>query len=415
MRLYTALLLALVVGLAGCNDDEIEEDDSDLDPDVEVPAYPILEREKSLHLFSVEAFGQDPNIFADRMELFIDNFTEAASTEEPDEDKDEDLSRNDLGYTRLIWSEIANEEKTALLSPMLWYLDNAPLLDSRFTNNDRPYRILEKGVLSATYESDYKPLYEVIDDNIYERHQSVVFVWDFGGANGVESEEVVAGDELADWESKTIGGTIYPILPHATIWGQDVDFTSGAMIIGGTRSVAREIIVIEAVRGDSGYSLTTARFATGDVAVDTVLESHNLASEPLDFRFSVDFFTQRLIHIQFDTVVKKAYLYLANGAPLADKVEVDYIAHPEEFWIELNTSALPKSALEGLGLPAYFHPVIAGPFGDTRDYYYGKRYIKTEGAARLKLDPVFFLNATAKKDVENAFREWRVDRHEEEE
>lgn len=424
--LLTLFTLCFVINGCRDDDDEPEEETSKLHPDVDTPAYPILLEANSLHIFTVQDFFEDKingtygNIFKDRMELFIDNFTPAQSTEEPDDDADI-LSSNDLGYTRSIWTEVSNSEKDALLYAKAWEVDNLPLRDSRYTQNDREYRILTNGVLQQSRTSDYMPLYEVIDKNIYEKRQEVVFTWDFGGAADVDAKEDVSRDDIDDWETIFINRS-YTILPYASIWGDDYKFSEGAIIYGATRSIAKDILVIEAVYNNEGnnnkkFTIEKAKISSGANDITTALapySSDNNASVHLNYQFTEDFFSHHSVFLQFDTLQKQAHLFTTNNASDSDKIKVPYIEHYDKSYIEIDLSSLTKSQLDGLNIPAYFNPIIAGPFGDDNDFYYGKHYIKTDDAQRLKLEPVFFLNNIAKNDVAQAFENWRSERHEEE-
>ncbi len=429
--ILTLFSLSFVLTACHDEDDEMEDDEiSELDPAVGESAYPILEDEGSLHIFTVEKFIQhdtadtDGNIYKDQMELTFDSFLPALSTEEPDIDDDENLSDNDLGYTQIYWYEESNEDNTALDDYPPRWKDRDPLSDSKFLNNDREYLIVSDGEISDIYDSNYRPLYEVIDEEIYERHQSVVFVWDFDdidfASDTLESERDVSGDDLKDWERLFIYQG-YDILPHASIWGEDDEFSQGATIYGATRSIAKNIVVIEAVKKNSNdnYSLSTARFHSGTDDIETWLGNNypadGDAGSHLEYLFTVDFFTHHFLYMQFDTINKEVQLFTTNTTIPDNRITVEYSVNTEEKYIEIYTSSLAKTTLDGLNLPAYFNPVIAGPFGDDNDYYYGKRYIETDYDQRLKLEPVFFLNSTAKSDVETAFQEWRIERHEEEE
>ena len=125
--------------------------------------------------------------------------------------------------------------------------------------------------------------------------------------------------------------------------------------------------------------------------------------------------------MQFNTTNKTAQIFTSTGDSIAidpcpptspdnmdcQRINVPYIEHLNENYIEIDTSTLSQQRLKEYNLPGYFNPIIAGPFDTAKRFYYGKRYIKTDSDNRIKISPMFLLNDTAKNNVENAFKDWR--------
>lgn len=414
MNHYTSIkfitaLLVLCAAVSSCRDSE--EDEDGLNPYVQEPAYAILLREGSLHLLSVVTFYEDPgNIDNDLMVLHFDSFSPASTNVEPDEDKDEDKTLNDLGWIRSSWDE----------DSLTWKSNTNPKSSETY-GKTRPYRLLTMGGLSAPVTALNQPIYEAVDENVYERQLAATFVWDFGSYTD-ETGEDISGEEIAEYESLNLGSNNYELLPYATIWGENVPFSSGAKIYGATRSVATDTLVIEAVEDLGSFSLTKTRFGTGIASIEDALSAYPQDVQRLEYRYTLDYSSYNKLYISFETSNDIAYVY--NSASGSVYFEVPYTVHTDPSYIEIDTASLADDARIILGgLPTYFNPIIAGPYTSdgsysgnisNKSYFYGKHYIKTDAVNRLQLTPVFFLNNQAKTDVENTFRSWRQTRHFEE-
>lgn len=394
----------LCTALAACHEDKLEDAEA-LDPYVDTPANPILAAEGSLHLFTFSTFTEDiADIRNDLMVLSFDNFTPSSSNIEPD--KDEDKTQNDLGWTQTSWDE----------DTVKWLSIESPKSSIVF-NKPRQYRVLKDNELSAPTTTLNQPIYEAIDENVYERQLAATFVWDLGNYTD-EAGDDVSGDKIADYES--FYG--FALLQHAAIWAENLYFSNGATIYGATRSVAADTLVIEGVDDNGIFTLSKTRFGTGLPDIETALQAYPQGSSRLEYRFTVDYATHSKIYMSFDTSNNKAYIYNTPSGTVY--FEVPYIINTLDSYIELDTSILSESERIILGgLPTYFNPIIAGPYTDDgsfssditdKSYFYGKHYVKTNEINRLKLSPIFFLNPTAKSDVENAFKNWRDQRHLEE-
>jgi hypothetical protein len=410
MKLYSYLKVVLLVLsgfllLTACHDDDDEEDKDALNPYVDTPANPFLVQEGSLHLFKIDTFFQDlADIDNDIMVLTFDNFTPASTNIEPDEDEDKTL--NDLGWTQTSW----DEDTTA------WLQVSSPK-STAIHQKTRQYRILTADNLSAAHTTLNQPIYEAIKKNVYERQLAATFVWDLGNYTDDMGDDV-SGEEIADYES--FYG--FELLEHASIWGDGLFFSNGATIYGATRSVAADTLVIESVDNGSSFSLAPTKLGAGIGDIETALDAYPQGVARLEYRFTVDYSTNSIVYISFDTSNDLAYIYTSSSG--STNFSVPYTIHTTPSYVELDTASLDDSQRFILnGLQPYFNPIIAGPYtadGTTsseitdKAYYYGKHYIKTNEASRLTLKPLFFLDPTATSDVQNAFKTWRQERHIEE-
>ena len=407
-------LLVLVLGsvLSACNGGSDDEEDDDVS--VARPANEILLEEGSLHRFHMRSFYRDSvDIDNDIMILDFDNFRPAASNVEPDEDDDQTL--NDLPYSKDSWNE----------TTVSWASISNPLLADSTFQKIRSWRVLSNNNLWAPVQRLNQPIYETIDENVFERQLATRFVWDFGGYGDIRTDLDLSGDAIEDYQ--TLYG--FDFLPYAQIWAEsggwvsdgdfDFRFSEGATVYGASRSVASDTLVVESVDNNGEFDLALTRFGQGLADIDTALAAYPHAGARLAYRFTVDYSQHHIIYLSFDTALKTVRLYSDNsgGSHIA---ETAYNEHPENSYIEIDTSALDSADRILLGLPAYFHPIITGPFTSDgsisadisqKAYYYGKRYIRTDELNRLALTPYFFMNNTAKEDIKRAFREWREQEH----
>ncbi len=384
------IILLCTVLISACNRDDDEASSESIK--VSGPANEILQKEGSLHIFSVQKFEQASDSRDDIMLLTIDSFSPSVTNIEP-EDEDDDQTLNRLKYKQLSWEELN----------LAWATIENPLQDSKYMK-PRSYRVLEDGFLQAAKTILNRPIYETIDDNIFERQLAARFVWDFSRYGDVRAERDVFGDRLDDYENLYN----YPVLPHVDIWADiefdTVRFSDGALIYAASRSVALDTVVVESVFNNNGYTLSPTRIAAGMTNLNDALNSFPIGGNRLAYQFTVDYDQHHTLHISFDLANAKAQLFnTASGSQIA---EADLIIDSTKPYAEIDTMALDSSLRATLNLPSYFNPVIIGPFEGA--FFYGKRYIKTDAINRLLLQPVFFLNNPAKNDVENTFKRWRV-------
>ena len=403
--LHALLLATFIIVACGCNSSDEEEDEENVN--VGGPANDILNEEGSLHLFKLHAFYQDAEeIYYDIMVLTFDNFRPAASNEEPD--SDENPSLNDLGYSRDSWNE----------SGIAWVSNSNPLLYPPYIVL-RSWRVLKDNQLSSPVQRLNRPVYEAVDDNIFEQQLATRFVWDFDDYGTISAERDLAGDSIEDYE--TVYG--FDFLEKATIWADkpsfanpddfDFRFSEGAKLFGASRSVAAEVLVVESVYNNGPFELAPTRFGLGKADIDAAISAYPHGNDRLAYRFTVDYDQHRVIYMTFSLADDTVRFY--NNRDDAFIAETDYTLESANSYIDMDTSALSESEREQLGLPAYFHPIITGPFAasDSSDqyFYYGKRYIATDAVNRAMLKPMLFVNDTARKDIKQAFEQWREQEH----
>jgi len=408
-------MLSILGALSGCHEEQAGTSSS-LDPYVDNPAYATLVKEGSLHTFTFTTFTEDLNkpngILNDIMVLNFDNFTPAKTTIEPK--KDEDQTLNDLGWTQSAWDEIKRE----------WSLLNSPKSASPY-NKTRQYRRFnfDTGNLDAAVTALNYPIYEAIDKNIYEKHLGNYFVWDLGNYTK-DLGENVSGKKLIDY--KQFYG--FDLLPNVEKWGLDlknnnvpVRFSTNARIYGATFSVAEDALVIESVFDNNNFNLTKTKFGTGQSDIETALLAYQRNVARLEYNFTLNYGYSNKIYMSFDTISNIAYLYPESSGIGGVEFSAPYTVKTNPNYIEINTANMTESERIILKkLPTYFNPIIMGPFTDDgsvsndpskNSFFYGKRYIKTDKINRLKLSPVFIFNTIAKNDIENAFKQWRIERH----
>ena len=404
--------------LASCNNDDEYEEEEDTSADVGKSAHPVIVEAGSFHIFSLKEFYQAADVDDDIMVLVFDDFTPSATTEDPDEDdEDADQTANYLGWTQEYWQE----------ETLSWGTNQLPKQDSAYQKS-REYRVLTDNQLKAPTTVINEPIYETIDDDIFERQLAATFVWDMASYGIFDSEHEVDRDDIADYENFYS----FSILPHASIWAEDAEFSEGAIIYGASRSVNEEVIVVESVFGDdSKFSLDDTEFAQGATSLKAALEQYSSDTKRLEYQYTLDYKEHYSIYLSFETSnfdstgSGTAKVSRSSGSETHD---VSYTVHYDEahnpIYIEIDTASLSSGIRDLLGnLPAYFNPVILGPFSkngsqlsetDVKRYYYGKRYIRTDEDNRIHLKPVIFLNETAKNDIKTAFSNWRIERHDEE-
>lgn len=394
--------------IAGCHDEEPVEDA--LDPYVENPAYNLLVSTGALYTFTFSSLIEDSNdIRNDIMVLNFDNFTPPSTNIEPR--PDDVQTTNDLGWKQSAWDE-ANR---------IWAVPSSPKSSSPY-NKVRQYRLLNADTnnLDAAITTLNNPTYEAINKNIYERQLGAVFVWDFGNYTQSKGENV-SNKKMTDYE--TFYG--FSLLPNVNKWGVTYTthlnrrFSTNAIIYGATYSVAKDTLTVESVYDNGSYSLTKTKFGTGEADIETALLSYPQGSSRLEYGFTLNYTQNNKIYMSFDTASNIAYLYPTSTSSV--EFSVPYTLHSNPDYVEINTSSLTESGRIILNnLPTYFYPIITGPFTENgslssdpsqKSFFYGKHYVKTDALSRLKLQPVFMFNPTAKADIENAFKQWRLDRH----
>jgi hypothetical protein len=401
-KTFVCAFLVSSLFISACHDEE-DTDSDKLNPYVDTPANPILTAEGSLHLFDISSFIQDPlNVDNDIMVLTFNNFTPATSNDEPDEDENDTL--NDLGWTQNDWNEDA---------PTNWLTISSPA-SSTLYQKTRQYRVLEDGLLSAAITTLNRPVYEAIDKNIYERQLGAVFVWDFGNYTD-EAGEDVSGEDMIDYENFYN----FDLLDHVSIWAENAVFSSGAKIYGATRSIAADTLTVESVENNGNFSLSYTKFGTGQPDLESAIAIYPQYGTRMEYRFTVDYATHSTVYITFDTATDMAYLWQTQGGSVV--FSAPYTLHSNPSYLEIDTASLAEDERIILGgIPAYFNPVIIGPYTEDgtasnnladKSYFYGKHYIKTNAVNRLNLSPIFFFNPIAKTDIQNTFKAWREERH----
>ena len=396
-----ALLLIFCLILGGC--DNNDEDDDSISSTFGEPAHPILEAEGSLHVFSLINFIDLTDVDDDIMTLQIENFTPATDTTEPDEDAD-DQTTNDLGFSVYNWDE------SNLVN---WVTDSAPLVNDSIYQLNRPYRLFTNGdTLSAPINTLNQPIYEAIDDEVYERQLGVSFLWSMSDTEG----EDIEGDDLDQYLTISINGRAWPVLEQADVWASDSDdvFSEGSRLYSGVRIVTSDVYQIESVsQVDGSFSLDSVGFDFGVSSLTAMTANYQTTS--LEYQYTLDYSTHRTIYIRFNPTTNEATVSSTDGS--SDST-ANYTVHSH--YLEIDTSSLDQTDLDTLGLPRYFNPIIVGPFtvsgstsSDSADngYFYGKRYITSTTELAAQLEPIIFFNSTAINDIQQDFSDWRTEEH----
>lgn len=398
------------------DDPECIDDGSDID--VEKEANTLLESINSFHQFTLQQPFSSTLDTSNSAEIY--SFTPAEDSSKQSENDAEDFPEaNDLGLTVLAWLDDVRR----------WEVNNAPFSAiGSIYNEDKSYFLIENGELSNLKTQHNHPTYEAVKKNIFERQLAVDFVWDLGdlhidGFGKIHSELDVSNKKISKLKNHPDTNKI-EILPNADIWGDDYHFDEGAIIYGGTRSVAEDKLIIESIKSNNSFNMTSPNFSNNHDSIDSALADYpdnSPASTHLHYQFSVGYLINKEIYMQFNTTNKTAQIFTSTGDSIdidpctptspdnmdCQRINVPYIEHLNENYIEIDTSTLSQQRLKEYNLPGYFNPIIAGPFDTAKRFYYGKRYIKTDSDNRIKISPMFLLNDTAKNNVENAFKDWR--------
>ena len=153
--LFCVLVFFSLLTLNACKS---SEDTNDEEVSVGRPAKEILATEGTLHVLSLREFTINTLADDDVMVLNMDNFAPSQTDIEPEDDEDQTL--NDVKYSRDNWADAS----------ISWVTNGNPLLELPY-NQTRPYRVLEDGKFIPSPEGHLnKPVFETIDDNIFERH-----------------------------------------------------------------------------------------------------------------------------------------------------------------------------------------------------------------------------------------------------
>lgn len=389
------LFLILTLSLSACKRNEFDDSDK---VKVAGAAKEILEQAGALHLFSVDTFIFIPKtaIRNDVMQLHFDSFQPSASDEEPE--KDEVITLNWLAYQQDRWDE--NDRQ--------WRPHTTPLLDYKDLSS---YRLFADGQLGDPVSNiKNHPIYKTIDDNIFEQQLAVQFVWDFSAYGAIKKERSLTGDRLDKYE--TLYG--YPLLPHVNTWsnirinGGRPIFSTDATVFAASRSVARDVYVVEATWQGSKFSLDDTRFNNSAPSLSNALSLYPIGGARLEYRFTVDYNQHHVVYLNIDLANNLVEFYSTptGGTKIAD---ASLIIHSAESYAEINTEAMDNAKRAALNIPSYFNPIFVGPFGG--EYFYGKHYIKTNEFNRLLLPPMFFLNSAAKQDIQSTFKTWREEEY----
>ncbi|NRB40557.1 MAG: hypothetical protein HRU20_19150 [Pseudomonadales bacterium] len=418
-----ALLASSLIFLNACSakvdcDEEPDHEDCQEENTISRPAYPILEEYDGLSQFYIHEFElADKNFRAEMI-----NYGLAQNTDPSNSEIEDDPTLNLIPIESDIWEEIYID----------WGTNDSPFAtESSLYLKNKPYRLLIEGELKNSVDnSKNQPTFTAAKKNINELQQAVSFTWDFGDTEienvlDLNARMNVANSSIKNYETHPdTTGTLYEvgILPYATQWADNTKFSEDAIIYGGTRSVTEDVLIIESLLSGNSFSLPEANFDSGFESINAVIAqwpSDNNAAVHLNIKFSVAYLEHFDVKVQFNINNQTAQIFTTNNAnvsichpgdddaKLCDRFEVPYIEHPDENYIEIDLSLLSHNRLQSLNLPGYFNLIIAGPFDETNNYFYGKHYIQTNSDNRIKLAPQFWLNPIAAKDVRNQFQLWR--------
>ena len=402
----------------------IEDEDT---ATVDKPANTVLEDQGTLSLFSVATFVENVDYNNESMSLQLLNLSPADnSAKQTSREEREQPEANDLKIDAQVWQENA---------PRQWVINSAPFSSpNSLYQYSKSYHLLENAQLLelVTHEKN-QSLYEAQEKDILEQQQAVTFVWDMGdmdleGIGAIKSRIDVANRYIKNYETHPDSDAI-DILDYAATWAENARFSEGALIYGGTRSVLNSIMVIESVYDNAGFSMAPVLFTTGADTITDALANYPVsddASASLHYQFSVEATEHHSLYMQFDTANNTAQIFLNNSADSTilcqiddgtaaqdcDRWQVSYSENSDEATIEIDIMALSREHLSKLNAPGFFNIIIAGPFSDTKDFYYGKHYKATTVSHRKKLQPLFLLNPTATSDVQTQFQLWRQEAYE---
>lgn len=387
-------LLIITTALSACKRRDLADEEK---AKVKEPGRDILADNGTLHTFHLDEFLYDKtiDIRKEKTGFSFVNFSPSVTDEEPRFD-DEDPTPNWLGYNEESWDE----------ERLQWVSNENPLQLPPYSKT-RPYRIIQNGQLQSITNGKYnRPIYENLEENIYERQLAVRFVWDFGSYGEVKTERDLSFDYIDSYE--TLYG--FPFLSHVKTWSkldyETRQFSQDAKVFAASRSVERDTYVIESVRQNNNYSLNPTQLQSDAESLTQALTPYRSADNLLEYRFIIDYIHEHSLWIRFDLDTQTAFLYDEDKKEIA---EASINFDNEQAIAEINTQALSLKQLQALNLPTYFNPIIAGPFNG--EVYYGKFYPKTDEFNRLLLTPIFFLNNTAKTDIKNLISRWREQEH----
>ena len=420
-KMFLLCSLSFIYGCDVKTDCDETPDDSDCitDSATQRPAYTILQDFGGLHQFNISAFTQDQSDSSqDVMKLQISNYGLATDNNPSNSELEDNPSINRLALDYDIWEEVSRR-----------WLNNETLdIEGSDYQKIKTYYLPSGGNLGALINNSYnQPIYTADNKDVREQQQGSQFYWDFGDyeIEGLFSLKArisnLAGKYIRNYASHP-DNIDTPLLEKANIWGQDVKFSEGAVIYGGSRSVANDKLIIESVLNNNSFSMAEVNFTSGHNSIAEALApwpTNGNASNHLSIKYSVGFLNHFEVKAQFDPATQTAQLFTNNNADLTicvpndpdnkvcDRIEVSYTENNSEKTIELELMDLSASRLRSLNLPGYFNLIIAGPFNNAQDFYYGKHYKKTTTANRIKLSPQFWLNPIAAEDVRSAFKAWR--------
>lgn len=398
-RLFIIFLLALTC-LNACKRRDLDDEEK---AKVKEPGRDILAANGSLHIFQLGdfLFDRSIDIRKEKINASFANYTPSSTDEEPRFD-DEDPTPNWLGYSEESWDE----------EHLTWSSNENPLQLSPY-NKARPYRLIKNGQIQAELSDKYnRPIYENIDENIYERmfgswqQEGLRFVWDFGRYDEVKTERDLSLDYMDRYT--TLYG--YEFLPEVQIWSkldhENLQFSQDAKVFAATRSVERDVYIIESLRVGNYYDLSPALISDNASSLGEILSHYQEGGQFLEYQFIIDYIEEYKLYLQFDSHRDIALLYDNNKNFIAKaQLHID----SDRNLAVINTNNLTSKDLHTLNLPGYFYPIITGPFAGK--VYYGKFYPKTTEENRTLLRPTFFLNSIAKDDIKTAIMRWRDQEH----
>ena len=258
------------------------------------PAYDVLSLEGNFFTFTVNVFDNDAA--NPIMNISINRFSAPGDNELPDDD--EDQTSNDMSIARNTW----NENNPSALSELRW--PGFITIDDLALNRTREYRFLVNGILNSPVaaQNNNKPLYEAIDDNIFEQQlivnntPQISFVWNILDEDG----EDVSGKNIADYE--TYQGISFLEYANSTPddWANITDydeFDNGSILYTAQRLVNHEVIVVEAVNDSNSFSLAPTEFGENEADLTAAMDLYDntLSSNKLEYRFTVDYLNHHSI------------------------------------------------------------------------------------------------------------------------
>ncbi len=425
--LFTILLCCLQLG--GCNSVDCDEEpdneecQNDDNVNIDTPAYPILEEQASLSSFSVQRFSENSDYNQEDMQLEFLNYSTAETNEKLTNREQEDTPWiNDLTNTTSVWDEKA---------PRQWEKNETPfLISGSLYQKTKPYRLLVSGNLQATMTSEKNySLFEAELEDIFEQQQGVQYIWDLGD---IELEGIGRINDEINLENRFIRNYVtHPdsetlsLLPFANIWDENEKFSEGATVYTLTRRVTKNVLIIESVLQNNEFTLEPTRFTQTQDNLTDAISSWPISEDTensLEILYSLGALQHEKIRMQFDPDAKEVEIFKDESANTitctievarsnCQRWRIPYKVSNDEKFLEIDLQQLTYATLEDLSLSGEFNFIIAGPFDDEQNFYYGKHYIETAAGNVQKITPSFLFNPVARDDIQRVFRAWREERY----